>query len=524
MKKKKLIGVLLALCLLSGLIPAYAVELPVEEQTTAVCQDGTCWKGPEVTIEVATGSQGSSLQSVVSDPEGAREAIREGILNVEETVDIASYGLSPQEAFAAWEDVFYSTPEAFAVLHSRLLVNSAQTKALKIGFEYNMTKDEYTAAKVYYEETLDSIVSQVDESWSTLEKILFVHDYLAANYEYDTDYKIYDAYQFFLYNRGVCQAYELAFMAVMQELDIPVSYVQSTELNHIWNLVQLDNKWYHLDVTWDSPVPDTLGYAGHEDFLKSDSAFRASHAADDWVYGLDVKCDDTQYDDYFWNAAVTPLRYVNGTWYFIESDFTTETQDDGETVTYYSASRLMAWDGGDGTNNTVVLRDAFVSPATGLEYFDGKFYFYGYDYYGGSGIYTYDLETKSLGSLIQYVSNPCGLIMGDSTDGWGKVLIYQVDQEYYAYYLEVNSGGENSGYQYFCPDANTLWLGLDGTTSVIAAAMDSDGKLISTETYSESGTYDLTLPEGTAEVQIFSLKDLESFVPACPKVQVTVDS
>ena len=35
--------------------------------------------------------------------------------------------------------------------------------------------------------------------------------------------------------------------------------------NHIWNLVQLDQQWYHLDVTWDDPITvsgnDTIEYS-----------------------------------------------------------------------------------------------------------------------------------------------------------------------------------------------------------------------------------------------------------------------
>ena len=33
--------------------------------------------------------------------------------------------------------------------------------------------------------------------------------------------------------------------------------------SHAWNLVQLDGKWYHVDVTWDEA-------GGHLYFLKSD--------------------------------------------------------------------------------------------------------------------------------------------------------------------------------------------------------------------------------------------------------------
>jgi transglutaminase/protease-like cytokinesis protein 3 len=25
-------------------------------------------------------------------------------------------------------------------------------------------------------------------------------------------------------------------------------------VNHVWNAVKLDGKWYHLDLTWDDPI------------------------------------------------------------------------------------------------------------------------------------------------------------------------------------------------------------------------------------------------------------------------------
>lgn len=38
----------------------------------------------------------------------------------------------------------------------------------------------------------------------------------------------------------------------LDRLNIP-NYKISSE-NHIWNLVNVDNNWYHLDLTWDDPV------------------------------------------------------------------------------------------------------------------------------------------------------------------------------------------------------------------------------------------------------------------------------
>ena len=40
--------------------------------------------------------------------------------------------------------------------------------------------------------------------------------------------------------------------------------------NHIWNLVNLDGTWYHLDATWDDPVvKDNKQYLIHNYFLIS---------------------------------------------------------------------------------------------------------------------------------------------------------------------------------------------------------------------------------------------------------------
>ena len=45
------------------------------------------------------------------------------------------------------------------------------------------------------------------------------------------------------------------------------SYRVSSE-SHIWNAVEIDNKWYHIDLTWDDPVVDDgKDYLKHDYFL-----------------------------------------------------------------------------------------------------------------------------------------------------------------------------------------------------------------------------------------------------------------
>ena len=45
-------------------------------------------------------------------------------------------------------------------------------------------------------------------------------------------------------------------------------------MNHIWNLIKIDGKWYHVDVTWDDPIMDKPGRVKHDNFLRSDDGIK----------------------------------------------------------------------------------------------------------------------------------------------------------------------------------------------------------------------------------------------------------
>ena len=54
---------------------------------------------------------------------------------------------------------------------------------------------------------------------------------------------------------------------LLDRVGISSIMVTSYDMNHAWNLVNIDNEWYHVDTTWDDPV----GYSGatrHTYFLR----------------------------------------------------------------------------------------------------------------------------------------------------------------------------------------------------------------------------------------------------------------
>ena len=111
------------------------------------------------------------------------------------------------------------------------------------------------------EKKLDFIEQNVfDKNKSTIENIKNAHDYIINTTQYDTTkketgettHKSDIAYGPLIEGYGICGGYTDAMELLFERLSVE-SYKVASD-NHIWNGVKLDNKWYHLDLTWDDPV------------------------------------------------------------------------------------------------------------------------------------------------------------------------------------------------------------------------------------------------------------------------------
>lgn len=89
-----------------------------------------------------------------------------------------------------------------------------------------------------------------------------IHDYLIDHTEYDTRRRKRDAVDVLLEGKGVCQGYAHATALLLNMAGVECRCVFGFAGEaHLWNIVKIDGKWYHLDVTWDDPVgSDELRY------------------------------------------------------------------------------------------------------------------------------------------------------------------------------------------------------------------------------------------------------------------------
>ncbi len=121
---------------------------------------------------------------------------------------------------------------------------------IDIEFTNNYTEEEIGLINT----KLDKIISEnITENMSDYEKVKVLHDYIINNAKYDNESEIYKhATGILLYGHGNCSAYTDTMALLLNRLKIPNYRITSSE--HTWNLVYVDGKWRHIDLTWDDPV------------------------------------------------------------------------------------------------------------------------------------------------------------------------------------------------------------------------------------------------------------------------------
>ncbi|WBF57470.1 S-layer protein [Lysinibacillus sp. JK80] len=164
---------------------------------------------------------------------------------------------------------------------------------IAFAFTYHLSQTE----ALFVEQTLENIIAPM-HGLSDIEKLQAAHDFivLSAEYSKETEGSQYSPYTLLRENKGVCQAYALVLYRMLEMLGFEVQYVPGKvgEQLHAWVLVKLDHAWYHIDVTWDDPLPDRKGEVRYQYFLVSDRQLAQDHT---WDYASFPAATSEKYID-----------------------------------------------------------------------------------------------------------------------------------------------------------------------------------------------------------------------------------
>jgi len=242
------------------------------------------------------------------------EYLASQIKNFNTTIDISSYGIDADSSIIkdTISRIMLEYPELFYVDSSfSKIYNPATNKLVSLKLHYSCTSAEYPQLLQTIDSKFSEITSKIDDSMSDFEKALAIHDYICTNFSYDNSYTIYDIYNFVLNDTGVCQAYMLAYSYVLDKFGIESYPVISNEINHTWNMVQLDGNYYQIDVTWDDYNPELFGWSSHTNFLLTDDEVSSSSHSDQWYMYQEASATDTTYQSYAFKSNSFPYIIIN---------------------------------------------------------------------------------------------------------------------------------------------------------------------------------------------------------------------
>ena len=229
---------------------------------------------------------------------------------------------------SAWDALTLDNLELFFVDTSKLSLSTRTSNFLSYkSYGFTLTPQSGTT---YYnssfsnEQEVNDAISKVQEvanevvsnaTGSRYNKILYVHDWLVDNLEYDSNIDNKDnIYGTFVNKKVVCEGYAEGLKYLLDKLNIPCVLVygvgyddNGNEEAHAWNYVQMeDGKWYAVDTTWDDPV-----YVGSSNsiiqnnykysyFLKGSKTFNVNHVSNGDVSGSgqDFKYPELSENDY----------------------------------------------------------------------------------------------------------------------------------------------------------------------------------------------------------------------------------
>lgn len=129
------------------------------------------------------------------------------------------------------------------------------------------------------EEKVQEILSELNIYDSDREtQIRSIYAYVTGNVKYDNmiyeTFNVHSAYAAAIEGKAVCQGYSLLLYRLLQEIGIKNRMVPGDAggVGHVWNIVEMDGRWYNLDATWDWGTSDNFSW-----FLKGSESFDNTH-------------------------------------------------------------------------------------------------------------------------------------------------------------------------------------------------------------------------------------------------------
>lgn len=187
------------------------------------------------------------------------------------------------------------------------ITGTTKLSTINVDVDYVITSAKRAAADKQIDNILTGIIKP---NMNDHEKVKAVHDYIVLNGKYDVSMQLYSDYDLLTKGSSVCNGYALLTYNMLNKLNIPVKLVTGTGNNqlHIWNMVKLGDYWFHLDTTWNDPLPDT-NVVSYNYYMLTEKEITKDHTID---ANLDLPEANKSYYDYLKELSYDKLLMETG--------------------------------------------------------------------------------------------------------------------------------------------------------------------------------------------------------------------
>lgn len=197
-----------------------------------------------------------------------------------------------------YPDLFWVRPKIGIVTH--MIDHIPSRYDLEFCYTDNRDSHMIQAKQLKINQKVEAIINHLGNCSTEYDKAKGVYNYLIANTVYDEHKDDQSMYSVLVEGRGVCSGYAKSFQYLMNRMGVQATLVTGdlrgqkgsiTQLGglpfiittgHAWNLVKVDNDWYHVDVTSGDAV-SSKGDVSYEFFLLSPDEIKKTHSIDSTV-------------------------------------------------------------------------------------------------------------------------------------------------------------------------------------------------------------------------------------------------
>ena len=208
-------------------------------------------------------------------------------------VEYAKYGLTGDEAIGVWKTFVTENPLYF--WFDNAIMYTSKALILIAEESYALAETRQQICTDIREMALDCD-KYLNGKISLTERALTIYDYLTerVEYAYETDGKTPET-EIWAHNivgatqgKGVCETYAKTYDYLCGLFDLQCINVVGTAVQdgvsggHAWNILELENEWYCVDVTWADQTQLTREWFG-----KRATEFMTTHVADtEYAFGI----------------------------------------------------------------------------------------------------------------------------------------------------------------------------------------------------------------------------------------------